>query len=85
MTSAPQNPSRTPNSGSASRRSNGVSLQTSAGNLHSTRQGVPGDRVASAGAGGKLAAEHAEPSANEASAQVPAPARAPSTERIPPC
>ncbi len=47
-------------------------------NLHSTRQGVPGDRVGWTGAGGKLAAEHAEPSAHEALASSCAPLRAPS-------
>ncbi len=55
MTSAQQNPSLTRNPGSASRRSNGASLQTSAGNLHSTAgEGAPGSRLAKAGAGGKL-------------------------------
>ncbi len=78
MTSAQQNPSLTRNPGSASRRSNGVSLQPPSATLHSTRQGVPGDRVGWTGAGGKLAAEHAEPSAHEALASSCPPLRAPS-------
>ncbi len=84
MTSAQQNPSRTPNSGSASRRPPRSPSGRAGGDLHSTEgQGVPGDRMGWTGTGDKLAAEHAEPSAHEALAISTA--TAVPSGAIPPC
>ncbi len=64
MTSAQQNPSLSRNQGLASRRS---LSGRAGGDLHSTEgQGVPGDRMRQAGAGDKLANQHAAQSGSEA-------------------
>ncbi len=63
MTRAPQNPSLSRNPGLASRR---PLSGRAGGDLHSTGEGVPGDRMRQAGAGGKLANQHAAQSGSEA-------------------